>query len=157
MAAPEPRTRPDVGLSHVALTTANLNSSLDFYARYAGLEAIHRRGDPGREVAWLSDGARHFVLVLVEDDQVAVRLEGTTHLGVGCTSRSEVDRLCALAARNQCLLREPQDIGPPVGYMALLRDPDGHNLELSYGQQVGAAVDAGPLSAAQDDAAARQR
>jgi hypothetical protein len=27
-----------------------------------------------------------------------------------------------------------------VGYWALLRDPDGHNLELSYGQQVALAV-----------------
>lgn len=142
MAAPDLRSRPDVGLSHVALTAADLDVSLDFYSRYAGMEAIHRRGQPGREVVWLSDGSRHFVLVLVEDANVAVRLEGTTHLGVGCNSRSEVDRLCALAARDQCLLSGPDELGPPVGYMALLRDPDGHNLELSYGQEVGAAVEA---------------
>ena len=142
MAAPDLRTRPDVGLSHVALTASNLDVSLDFYSRYAGMQAIHRRGQPGSEVAWLSDGSRHFVLVLVEDANVAVRLEGTTHLGVGCNSRSEVDRLCALATRDECLVREPDEIGPPVGYMALLRDPDGHNLELSYGQQVGAAIEA---------------
>ena len=142
MAAAAPMTRPDVGLSHIALTTANLEASLVFYSRYAGLQAVHRRGDPGRQVAWLSDGSRHFVLVLVEDENVAVRLEGTTHLGVGCSSRSEVDRLCALARGDRCLVREPAELGSPVGYMALLRDPDGHNLELSYGQQVGAAVDA---------------
>ena len=72
MAAPDLRSRPDVGLSHVALTAANLDTSLDFYARYAGMEAIHRRGQPGREVVWLSDGSRHFVLVLLEDATVAV-------------------------------------------------------------------------------------
>ena len=40
-----------------------------------------------------------------------------------------------------CLLREPEDGGNPVGYWALLRDPDGHNVELSFGQEVAAAVE----------------
>ena len=30
--------------------------------------------------------------------------------------------------------------GPPVGYWAFLRDPDGHTLEVSFGQQVGLTV-----------------
>lgn len=132
--------RPDVGLSHVALVAANLDASIDFYGRYGSLEVVHRRGDPGREVAWLSDGSRPFVLVLLENEKVEVRLEGTTHLGVGCPSRGEVDRLCALASHEGCLKRGPEDAGAPVGYWALLRDPDGHNLELSYGQRVSAAV-----------------
>lgn len=153
MAAPASTARPDVGLSHVALTAANLEASLDFYSRYAGLQAVHRRGDPGSQVAWLSDGSRNFVLVLVEDENVAVRLEGTTHLGVGCRSRSEVDRLCALARRDRCLVRDPEELGPPVGYMALLQDPDGHNLELSYGQHVAAAVEASHSGAATEPTA----
>ena len=157
MVAPDPRTRPDIGLSHVALTAANIDASLDFYSRYARMRAIHRRGRPGREVVWLSDGSRQFVLVLVEDAHVAVRLEGTTHLGVGCNSRSEVDRLSALAVREHCLLSGPDEIGPPVGYMALLRDPDGHNLELSYGQQVGAAVEALASTCLDDRAPLPQR
>jgi catechol 2,3-dioxygenase-like lactoylglutathione lyase family enzyme len=133
-------TRPDVGLSHVALVVANLEASLGFYARFAGLEVVHRRGEPGRGVAWLSDGTRAFVIVLVENEQVDVRLTGTTHLGVGCASRGEVDRLSALAKREGCLLSGPKENGPPVGYMALLQDPDGHNLELSYGQRISAAI-----------------
>ena len=36
----------------------------------------------------------------------------------------------------------PNDYGPPVGYWAYIVDPDGHNLEISYGQEVGLAVDA---------------
>jgi len=135
-------TRPDVGLSHVALVVADLETSIDFYARYAGLQAVHRRGEEGHGVAWLSDGTRPFVLVLLENEQVDVQLSGTAHLGVGCASRGEVDRLCALARRSGCLLAGPDDVGPPVGYTALLRDPNGHNLELSYGQQVGATVSA---------------
>ena len=133
-------TRPDVGLSHVALVVADLEKSIDFYACYAGLEAVHRRGREGHGVAWLSDGTRDFVLVLVENEHVDARLTGTAHLGVACASRGEVDRLSALARTNDCLLAGPDEAGPPVGYIALLGDPNGHNLELSYGQQVTATV-----------------
>jgi len=35
----------------------------------------------------------------------------------------------------------PFDSGPPVGYWAYVVDPDGHNLELSYGQEVGLTVE----------------
>jgi len=35
------------------------------------------------------------------------------------------------------LLAEPRDDGPPVGIWAFLQDPDGHTLELSYGQEIG--------------------
>ena len=62
------------------------------------------------------------------------------HLGVGCASREEVDRLCAEARAEGRLLTEPVDSGYPVGYWALLSDPDGHTLELSYGQEVGLTV-----------------
>jgi hypothetical protein len=33
------------------------------------------------------------------------------------------------------------DSGYPVGYWGLIVDPDGHNLELSYGQEVALAVE----------------
>jgi hypothetical protein len=32
------------------------------------------------------------------------------------------------------------DHGPPVGYWGSVTDPDGHNLELSYGQEVNVAA-----------------
>ena len=36
----------------------------------------------------------------------------------------------------------PIDSGPPVGYWGYIVDPDGHNLEISFGQEVGLTVDA---------------
>ena len=36
--------------------------------------------------------------------------------------------------------RAPIDAGDPVGYTARIADPDGHSLELSFGQEVGLAV-----------------
>ncbi|MEN9232414.1 MAG: hypothetical protein Q6L68_16065 [Thermostichus sp. DG02_5_bins_236] len=35
----------------------------------------------------------------------------------------------------------PRDLGSPIGYIAHLADPDGHDLELSYGQEVAYTVE----------------
>ena len=45
-----------------------------------------------------------------------------------------------LARLEGIFVREPQDSGYPIGYWALLQDPTGHTLELSYGQEVGLTV-----------------
>ncbi len=47
----------------------------------------------------------------------------------------QVDQLCKLARKEGCLLEGPKDYGPPTGYAAYLRDPDGHHVEISYGQE----------------------
>ena len=130
----------EVGFSHIALTVRNAATSIDFYSRYAGMEVVHERGEFGKRVVWLSDLSRPFAIVLIEVEEVEGRLSGIAHLGTSCASAEEVDRLCALAEQEDHLILGPSDDGPPVGYWALLRDPDGHNLELSYGQQVALTV-----------------
>jgi len=127
----------DVGLTHVALEATNLDASIDFYAAYARMKVVHRR----EGVVWLSDGTRAFVIVLIESERIRTELRPFAHLGVACESHSEVDRLSEIARREQRLLDGPTDSGPPVGYWAFLRDPDGHTLEISYGQEVGMTVD----------------
>jgi catechol 2,3-dioxygenase-like lactoylglutathione lyase family enzyme len=126
----------DVGLTHVALPVRDLDASAGFYARYAAMQEVHRRDG----VLWLSDRTRPFVIVLVQVAEVKHPLLPFAHLGVACATREEVDRLCAAARAEGCLASGPLDAGPPVGYWAFLRDPDGHTLELSYGQEVGLAV-----------------
>lgn len=132
----------DVGLTHVALQVTDVERSIAFYSRYAAMQVVHRRADEadGREVVWLSDRTRPFVIVLAESREVGAVLTPFAHLGVGCASRGEVDRLCEEARREGLLLRGPTDSGPPVGYWAFLRDPDGHTLELSFGQEIGLTV-----------------
>jgi lactoylglutathione lyase len=125
----------DLGLTHIALAVHSLEESAAFYGTYASMHVVHRR----HGVLWLADGTRPFAVVLLEGG-AARPLLPPAHLGVGVASREEVDRLCELARRNHCLLREPEDSGPPVGYWALLRDPDGHTLEIAHGQDVGLAV-----------------
>jgi catechol 2,3-dioxygenase-like lactoylglutathione lyase family enzyme len=143
----------DVGLTHVAFLVGDLDESIAFYRRYARMEVVHRRDEATSRVAWVSDRTRPFVIVLIEAptavprlllraaQAVVRRLVPFEHLGVGCASRDEVDRLAAEARAEGRLARGPTDYGPPVGYWAFITDPDGHTLELSHGQEVGLTVD----------------
>ena len=127
----------DIGLTHVALPVRSLAASVAFYAKYAAMRTVHQR--PG--VAWVSDHTRPFALVLIETTNEIRPLLPMAHLGVGVRSREDVDRLCRHARDERCLAREPEDSGPPVGYWALIRDPDGHTLEVAFGQDVRHAVE----------------
>ena len=133
----------DRGLTHVALPVTDVDASVDFYRQYAAMAVVHRRRDDetGQQVVWLSDRTRPFVIVLIEQERVDGGLTGFSHLGVGCESRAEVERLCAAASAEGRSVLGPLDSGPPVGFWAMIRDPDGHNLELSYGQEVGLTVE----------------
>ena len=53
----------DVGFTHIALSVAKLEASIEFYARYANFEVVHSR----EGVVWLSDRTRPFVLVLLDN------------------------------------------------------------------------------------------
>lgn len=132
----------DVGLTHVALPVKDVDVSVAFYVKYARMEVVHRRTDSftGHSVVWISDRTRPFVVVLIDVDNVQPVLLPWAHLGVGCESREEVDRLCEEARKEDCLVDGPTDSDYPVGYWAFLKDPDGHTLELSYGQEVGLTV-----------------
>lgn len=138
----------DLGLTHIALQVSDLDRSLDFYARYAGMSVVHQRTDAqvGSRVAWITDHTRPFVIVLMETTPVTTVLAAFAHLGVGCESRAEVDRLCAQARAEGVLLEGPNDFGYPVGYWAFLRDPDGHTLEISHGQEIGLTVTGRPAA-----------
>jgi catechol 2,3-dioxygenase-like lactoylglutathione lyase family enzyme len=127
----------DVGFTHVALPVTDLDASIAFYSRYAGMKVVHHRP----EVVWLSDRKRPFVLVLIESKSVKHPLRPFSHLGVACRTRDDVDRLCEQARDEEILLAGPTDDGPPVGYWAFFRDPDGHTLEISHGQEVALTVD----------------
>lgn len=135
---------PDIGFTHVALAVASVPASVAFYERYTDLRVVHRRTDGSARIVWLSDGRRPFVLVLAEGQPTETPIGPFGHLGIGCPDRGEVDRLAALADEADCLVKSPEESGYPVGYWALLRDPDGNTVELSYGQEVAATVSARP-------------
>jgi catechol 2,3-dioxygenase-like lactoylglutathione lyase family enzyme len=133
----------DIGLTHIALPVYDVDRTIEFYSKYAGMQVVHRRIDPeaGVAVVWLWDRTRPFVIVLIQTDSVHPVLSPFAHLGVGCKSREYMDDLCDKARQEGVLLEEPKDSGYPIGYWAFLRDPDGHTLELSYGQEIGFRVE----------------
>jgi len=143
----------DRGLTHIALPVRDVDASAAFYARYADMQVVHRRfegrvdgdgngegeGDGAPAVVWLSDLTRPFVVVLIQTE-VTHTLGGWSHLGVAVASRDAVDHLVAQARADGIAVQGPFDSGPPVGYWAILPDPDGHHLEVAFGQQVGTTV-----------------
>jgi lactoylglutathione lyase len=134
----------DRGFSHLALQVRDIERSIDFYQRYAGMQVIHER-EPGiaeaQKVAWLSDLTRPFALVLVQSETtIDTPLGPFGHIGVACHSKEEIDATVALAEREGVLRRPAQQSLAPVGYWAFFADPDGNTLELSYGQQIGLEI-----------------
>ena len=136
----------DRGLTHIALPVSDLEKSLEFYAKYSNMQVVHSRQSEhsGTRVAWISDRTRPFVIVLLEMGEVEHPLRPAAHLGVGCASREEVDRLVAEAQAEGRTVFGPTDSPYPVGYWALISDPDGHTLEVSYGQEVALTVEKAP-------------
>jgi catechol 2,3-dioxygenase-like lactoylglutathione lyase family enzyme len=133
----------DIGLTHIALPVSNVEQSIEFYSTYAQMQVAHRRinADTGVAVVWLTDNTRPFAIVLIQTNSVNMVLSPIAHLGVGCSSREQMDTLCNKARFEGILIKEPQDSGYPIGYWAFLRDPDGHTLELSHGQEIGLTVE----------------
>ncbi|MBW4565276.1 MAG: VOC family protein [Mojavia pulchra JT2-VF2] len=132
----------DLGFTHIALGVSDIDQSISFYAKYAGMQVVHRRTDQTKhvDVAWISDLTRPFVIVLIQVAQIKSTLAPASHLGVACKTREEVERLCNEAHSENVLIEGPHDWGFPVGYWAFIRDPDGHTLEISYGQEVSFTV-----------------
>jgi catechol 2,3-dioxygenase-like lactoylglutathione lyase family enzyme len=130
---------PDRGLTHVALTCRDTDASVTFYKQIAELQVVHRRrsADGRGDVVWLGDGHHAFVLVLLPTTGPVTPLLGPlNHVGVACASRADVDRRVATARGLGARIDGPHDSPPPVGYWAVIDDPSGHGLELSYGQDV---------------------
>jgi lactoylglutathione lyase len=137
--------------THLALHVRSLEESIKFYGRYTSLRPIDRHSDAsstGMEVVWLSDGPADqegaFVMALQEGTPRAIPdampqqpLGPLSHLGFALASREEVDAAAA-TAKNEGLLRfGPTFLNPYAGYVCIINDPDGHNVEFSYGQSLG--------------------
>ena len=133
----------DRGLTHIALTVRDAGRSVAFYRDFGGFEIVHERHDEetGSAVVWLSDLTRPFVVVLIQNNEPIHPLAGSNHLGVSLRSRSAVDEIAERARSEGRLELGPTDSGHPVGYWAIIRDPDGHQLEVSHGQDVGLTVE----------------
>ena len=146
---------PSSLFTHIALPVRDLDATLDFYKRYTTLEKIHERYEPetGLRTVWLANAsdktedAARFVLVLIcgrlptqitgDIKEEYGFLRSISHLGLSLSSREEVDATAERAREEGCLLLGPRYMNPVVGYICLIRDPDGNQLEFSVEQILG--------------------
>lgn len=123
----------NTSFTHVALPVTDIEASIAFYEKWTSLKVENRVEDDGGKTARLTDGSGGIPLNLIEAPKAKEHpLSGAGHLGVGCSSREQVDSLAAEAEQAGCLKTAPKDEQYP-GYHALLVDPDGHQLELAHG------------------------
>jgi catechol 2,3-dioxygenase-like lactoylglutathione lyase family enzyme len=121
--------------THITINASNLDASVEFYTSFCGLSIVRDRRIEGRHNVWLGPATAPaedpvFVLVIVQDE-VKARLD---HFGFQCDSREELDRIAELASRQNILVQPPTDVGGVVGSFAMVRDPDGHIVEFTFGQ-----------------------
>jgi catechol 2,3-dioxygenase-like lactoylglutathione lyase family enzyme len=121
--------------THITITVSRIDDSVEFYRSVCGLEVVRDRRLEGGGTVWLGyepegDENPTFVLVLMEG-QVTDRLD---HFGFQCDSREEVNRIAREAEGRGILVNAPKDSGGSVGYWTIIRDPDGHMVEFTFGQ-----------------------
>jgi catechol 2,3-dioxygenase-like lactoylglutathione lyase family enzyme len=121
--------------THITINCSNLERSIEFYTNLCGLTIVRDRRLEGRHNVWLGPLTKEgedplFVLVIVQDE-IRFRLD---HFGFQCDTREEVDRIAELARGQNILVEPPTDLGGIVGYFTMIRDPDGHLVEFTFGQ-----------------------
>ncbi|MGI9276632.1 MAG: VOC family protein [Endozoicomonas sp.] len=127
-------------LTHIALHVADLGACQAFYENICGMQTIHTRENNGSKVHWLAlpGEEERFVLVLISGGQIIKpRANDYSHLGFALSSKDDVDQLADAARASGSLIWEPVSEPFPVGYYCGVRDPNGNNVEFSYGQPLG--------------------
>jgi lactoylglutathione lyase len=150
------QSAPTTLFTHIALPVRNLANQLAFYERYTTLRVIAERQDPATNLrtAWIANerditpGGARFVLVLIEGSiprdvvgndmkEEYTFLTSFSHLGLSLDTRDEVDQVAATAKADGTLVLGPMYRNEIVGYICIVRDPDGNNIEFSVEQSLG--------------------
>ncbi|MBN4083888.1 VOC family protein [bacterium AH-315-A03] len=146
---------PESLWTHIALPVRSLDDTMAFYDKYTTLENIHERQDPETNMrsVWLAnpgdktEQAARFVLVLIEGSlpkQITGDIKeeygfltSISHLGISLNTRDEVNQIAAMADEEGILVLGPMYRNDVVGYICLIKDPDGNNIEFSVEQILG--------------------
>ena len=133
--------------THIALRVKDVDRSIAWYTEHTPLHLLDRRADEFGFGAWLGDpdaAERPFILVLAQffpatdpfKDAPQEVLAPFAHLGIEVTSHDAIDQIAAVGAGKGCLGMPPTEMPPPIGYICMLRDPDGNMVEFSFDQGV---------------------
>jgi catechol 2,3-dioxygenase-like lactoylglutathione lyase family enzyme len=133
--------------THVALRVDDIDKTIDFYTSMTPLELIDRREDDMGYGAWLGmpgETNNPFILVIAQffpetdpfKNAPNAVLAPFAHLGIEMSEKSNVDEIATRAEAAGCLAMPPTMMPPPIGYICMLRDPDGNMVEFSWDQGV---------------------
>lgn len=142
---------PQPRWTHIALRVKDIEATIDWYTSFTPLELLQRREDADGYGAWLGmpeSTNSPFILVVAQflegqdpfgGSENAV-LAPFAHLGMEMTTSEQVDEMAARGAEAGCLAMAARQMPAPIGYICMLRDPDGNMVEFSFDQGVYAAV-----------------
>ncbi len=133
--------------THIALRVNNIDASIAWYQAFTPLELLDKRQDEFGFGAWLGQpesAEQPFILVLAQffpdTDPFAgspkVVLAPFAHFGIELPHHTDIDAIATRAEAAGCLAMPPTEMPPPIGYICMLRDPDGNMVEFSYDQGV---------------------
>ena len=138
-----------ISFTHLALHVSDLDASIAFYERYAGMRIVHDRAAKAQRVVWLAEPGREedFIIVLISGGPNREQADNDfSHLGFAAGTRDAVDEIADRARAEGILVWEPREEPYPVGYYCGLRDPSGNFVEFSYGQPLGPGAPTTPRS-----------
>jgi len=138
---------PSPRWTHIALRVSDIDKTIEWYLEHTPLELIEKREDDDGFGAWLGHTDTPdspFLLVVAQffpdkdpfKDSPMATLGPFAHLGIEVTSREEVDAIAEKAEAAGSLAMPPTEMPPPIGYICMIKDPDGNTLEFSYDQGV---------------------
>jgi lactoylglutathione lyase len=133
--------------THIALRVRDIDASIAWYEQFTPLRLLDKRQDDLGFGAWLGQpesADRPFILVIAQflpetdpyRDAPQEVLAPFAHLGVELPTKEALDAAARAAEQAGCLAMPPTQLPPPIGYVCMLRDPDGNMIELSFDQGV---------------------
>lgn len=121
--------------THITITVSDIDRSIAFYTSLCELSVVRDRRLEGGGTVWLGpvppEGEDPTFVLVLSAGEVTDRLD---HFGFQCESREQIDLIAKEAERQGVLVYPPQDSGGAVGYWTILKDPDGHSVEFTFGQ-----------------------
>lgn len=133
--------------THIALRVRDIDETIAWYTEFTPLELLDRRQDDMGFGAWLGmpDTADSpFILVVAQflegkdpfGDAPHATLQPFAHFGIELPSRADVDAMAQRGEEAGCLGMPATMMPPPIGYICMLKDPDGNMVEFSWDQGV---------------------
>lgn len=123
--------------THITFTVSNFDRAIAFYRDVCEMDVVRDRRAEGGSTVWLgprgADKTNPPFVFVIEEGTVTNRLD---HLAFQCDTRAELDAKAFIGSSRNALHCAPRDEGGSVGSYTMLRDPDGHIVEFTYGQPI---------------------